>query len=303
MRKEGRVRMVAYTHISVMPDEALQFWLTDPAGCYVDATVGGGGHSRRLLERYPDCRIIGIDQDPAALDETKGVLDPFGDRVHLYHANFRRVQEILAHEGVLAVDGILFDLGVSSPQFDVPERGFSYQWDAPLDMRMDPDNPVTAFRLVNMKTRQEITQAIREFGEERWASRIAEFIVKAREAEPIRTTEQLVEIIKAAIPASARRTGGHPARRTFQALRIWVNDELGSLKAGLEESLTALKPGGQMVVISFHSLEDRIVKHQFREWQQNGSGKVLTPHPILPEPKETEVNARARSAKLRAFRR
>ena len=295
--------MVGYTHVSVMPEAVLNFWPTDPNGCYLDATVGGGGHSRLLLEQYPNARVIGLDQDPAALAEAKNALAIYGHRAHLYSRNFRDLGDVLVQEGIESVDGILFDLGVSSPQFDVPERGFSYHFDAPLDMRMDPENPLTAFRLINMKSRQEISAALREFGEERWASRIAKFIVEARTTEPIRTTEQLVEVIKAAIPASARRSGGHPARRTFQALRIWVNDELGALREGLEAGFSALTPDGHLVVISFHSLEDRIVKHQFRQWQQNGLGRVLTSHPVVPEDSETEVNSRARSAKLRAFQR
>jgi 16S rRNA (cytosine1402-N4)-methyltransferase len=170
-------------------------------------------------------------------------------------------------------------------------------------MRMDPDSPVTAFRLVNMKSKDEIARALQDWGEERWAQRIAEFIVKARQKEPIRTTGQLVELIKAAIPASARRTGGHPARRTFQALRIWVNDELGALEEGLEAAVHTVAPGGRIVVISFHSLEDRIAKHTFRQWGQEHLGKVLTRRPVGPDEEETDTNLRARSAKLRAFER
>ncbi len=295
--------MVAFTHVSVLPDAVMSYWPADPAGWYLDATVGGGGHSRLLLDRLPQANLIAVDQDPAALAEARRVLSPFDGRVSFYAQNFRDLPNVLAQQGIDGVDGVLFDLGVSSPQFDVPERGFSYHVDAPLDMRMDPENPVTAFRLVNMKSRQEITAALRDYGEERWASRIAQFIVEARTLEPIRTTGQLVEVVKAAIPASARRTGGHPARRTFQALRIWVNDELEALKDGLKAGLGVLNPNGHLVVISFHSLEDRIVKHQFREWQQNAMGKVLTTHPVVPDETETEVNSRARSAKLRAFQR
>lgn len=295
--------MTAFTHVSVMPDEVLQYWAGDPRGLYIDATVGGGGHSRLLLERLPEARVIGIDQDPMALAEAARVLDRHSPRVTLRSGNFRHLNAIWPHSGAMAVAGILFDLGVSSPQLDLPERGFSYQVEAPLDMRMDPANPVTAFRLVNMKSEAEIAEALRVYGEERWASRIAQFVVKARAVEPIRTTTQLVDIVKAAIPAAARRTGGHPARRTFQALRIWVNDELGALEEGLEEGYRALAPGGRMVVLSFHSLEDRIVKHRFREWAAQGRGRLLTRHPLEASAEEREANPRARSAKLRAFQR
>lgn len=295
--------MTAFTHVSVMPDEVLQWWAGNPRGLYIDATVGGGGHSRLLLDRLPEARVIGIDQDPMALEEAARVLRGHASRVTLLAGNFRRLEASWRSVGQAAVAGILFDLGVSSPQLDLPERGFSYQVDAPLDMRMDPANPVTAFRLVNMKPEDEIAEAIRAFGEERWASRIAQFIVKQRAIEPIRTTTQLVDVVKAAIPASARRTGGHPARRTFQALRIWVNDELAALDEGLEEGFSVLAPEGRIVVLSFHSLEDRIVKHRFRAWAEAGRGRVLTRHPVEAADEEREANHRARSAKLRAFQR
>lgn len=290
---------MTFTHMSVMPKEVLEFWLTNPAGLYVDATAGGGGHSRLLLEAAPEARLVAIDQDPAALDQVRQSLQAFRDRVVFRHGNFRDLPALL-HD-MTPVTGILLDLGVSSPQLDTPERGFSYQHDAPLDMRMDPDNPVTAFRLVNFKPAEDITRALAEWGEERWASRISQFIVEARQKQPIRTTGQLVELIKAAIPASARRTGGHPARRTFQALRIWVNDELGALEDGLSAAWSVLAEGGRIVVIAFHSLEDRIVKVRFREWQQQTMGHVLTRRPLTPDPGEVELNSRARSAKLRVF--
>ncbi len=294
--------MVGFTHVSVMPIEVLHHWVTDPQGIYVDATVGAGGHSRLLLEQFPQASVIGLDQDPLALAEARVSLAAFGDRVRLLSANFRHLADAVAtNQGVVPLAGVLFDLGVSSPQFDVPERGFSYHFDAPLDMRMDPQNPVTAFRLVNMKSQQDIAFALKTYGEEPWASRIAEFVVRARQVEPIRTTGQLVEIIKAAIPAARRRTGGHPARRTFQALRIWVNDELGALDEGLNQARAVLASGGRIVVVSFHSLEDRMVKHRFRQWQQEGAGQVITRHPLLPQPSETQSNPRARSAKLRVY--
>ncbi len=294
---------MAFMHISVLAEEALKYWAEEAQGLYIDATAGAGGHSLELLSRYPEASVIAVDQDPIALEEAQRRLLLYADRVNFIHGNFRNLVDLVGstHKGTMS--GVLFDLGVSSPQLDNPERGFSYQYDAPLDMRMDPENPVTAFRLVNMKSEQEIAAALKDWGEERWAKRIAEFIVKARTKEPIRTTGQLVELIKAAIPASARRSGGHPARRTFQALRIWVNDELGALEDGLQAAIELTAPRGRVVAISFHSLEDRIVKHTFRQWAQDQLGTVLTKHPISPNESETENNMRARSAKLRAFRR
>lgn len=294
---------MSFAHVSVLAEQTLNYWVHDVQGLYIDATTGAGGHSFRLLEAYPEAHLIALDQDPAALAAARERLGPYAERVSFVHGNFRDLSTVLdpAVRGTAA--GILFDLGVSSPQLDNPERGFSYQHDAALDMRMDPDSTVTAFRLVNMKSKDEIARALRDWGEERWAQRIAEFIVKARQKEPIRTTGQLVELIKAAIPASARRTGGHPARRTFQALRIWVNDELGALEEGLEGAVHTVAPGGRIVVISFHSLEDRIAKHTFRQWGQEHLGKVLTRHPVGPDEEETDTNLRARSAKLRAFER
>ncbi len=298
----GSETVVTFSHISVMQKEVMAHWVTDPAGLYIDATLGGGGHSHLLLSSFPLCRLIAIDQDPIAIAAARERLTPFGNRVDFRCGNFRDMTSLLAVDERHEVDGVLFDLGVSSPQLDVAVRGFGYQDpEAPLDMRMDPTNTVTAFRLVNMKSKDEITRVLSEWGEERWASRIADFIVRSREREPIRTTGQLVELIKAAIPASARRTGGHPARRTFQALRIWVNDELGALTAGLEQARTAIHPGGSVVVISFQSLEDRIVKHSFRHWQEIGDGTVITRRPLLPSEQEVQDNPRSRSAKLRVF--
>jgi 16S rRNA (cytosine1402-N4)-methyltransferase len=294
---------MSFTHVSVLAEEALAYWVEDAQGLYVDATTGAGGHSFELLSRYPLAHLIALDQDPIALQEAQRRLLDYEGRVTFLHGNFRNLVEVLGSDHRGRVAGVLFDLGVSSPQLDNPERGFSYQNDAPLDMRMDPDNPVTAFRLVNMKSELEIAQALKEWGEERWAKRIAQFIVKARAREPIRTTGQLVELIKAAIPASARRSGGHPARRTFQALRIWVNDELEALDGGLRSAIELLAPHGRVVAISFHSLEDRVVKHTFRKWGEDQLGTVLTRHPISPQELEAEGNMRARSAKLRAFRR
>ncbi len=292
--------MVNFEHQSVMPSEVLDLLVTNPEGVYVDATLGAGGHTGRLLERFPKIRLVGLDQDAKALEAAREHIQAFGGRALLIKGNFRYMEALLTSHGVVRVDGVLFDVGVSSPQLDHAERGFGYQNpEAPLDMRMDDDNPITAFRLVNQKPEQEIAQAIKEWGEERWASRIASFIVEARKVEPIRTSGQLVDVIKAAIPASARRTGGHPARRTFQALRIWVNDELGALEDGLDEAWKVLHPGGRIVAITFHSLEDRIVKHRFRDWQKADEARLITKHPLTAGVAELDGNPRARSAKLR----
>ncbi|HBQ96578.1 MAG TPA: 16S rRNA (cytosine(1402)-N(4))-methyltransferase [Sulfobacillus sp.] len=292
---------MTYSHVSVLSKEALEYWVQDQEGVYIDATVGGGGHSLQLLSQYPHVCLIAFDQDPVAIDAAKERLGAFSNRITWIRANFRDMDQKIDPSLHGHIAGIFFDLGVSSPQFDDSSRGFTYQADATLDMRMDPSNPLTAFRLVNMRSKEEITHALREWGEERWARRIADFIVKAREREPIRTTGQLVELIKAAIPASARRTGGHPARRTFQALRIWVNDELGALNQGLEASQHLIAPKGRVVVISFHSLEDRIVKHVFRQWAQEQKGHIATKHPLTPSDEEVLENPRSRSAKMRVF--
>ncbi|MCL6563488.1 MAG: 16S rRNA (cytosine(1402)-N(4))-methyltransferase RsmH [Firmicutes bacterium] len=297
------VSRVAFVHESVLPEAVMTYWPTVEDGIYVDATVGGGGHSALLLERFPQARLVAIDQDPVALEAARKRLGVFGERVKFVEGNFRHLESLLDFVGVLSVHGVLFDLGVSSPQLDVAERGFSYQADAPLDMRMNPNSPVTAFRLLNMRPEAEIAEVLHKWGEERWARRIAHFVVEARRREPIRTTGQLVEVVKAAIPARARREGGHPARRTFQALRIWVNDELGALSEGLLSAFKVLAPGGRICAISFHSLEDRIVKQTFLGWQSAGQGQVLTKKPVVPTEAEVAENPRARSAKLRAFQK
>ena len=292
--------MVEFEHASVMPIVTIEHLVTHRTGIYVDATLGAGGHSERLLEQFSGISVIGIDQDDVALDYARRRLSRWGERVRFIKGNFRDLGSLLESVEVRVVQGVLFDLGVSSPQLDQAYRGFSYQHeDSPLDMRMDADNPITAFRLINTKSEKEIAQAIKVWGEERWASRIAQFMVRARVVEPIRTSGQLVEIIRAAIPASARRTGGHPARRTFQALRIWVNDELGALPEGLREAWGVLAPGGRVAAISFHSLEDRIIKHQFQDWQTEGVARLITKHPLTADTAELDGNPRARSAKLR----
>lgn len=302
-------------HLPVLAREVSTFLAPRPGGVYVDATIGGAGHALAIARAItPEGILIGIDRDPAALAAAEERLRGVGVRTILVRGNFADLAAILRDLGFTAVHGVLFDLGLSSPQIDDPARGFSYQKDAPLDMRMDPDQSLTARTLVNEATEEELARIIREYGEERWAGRIAAFIVKRRREGPIETTGQLVEAIKAAIPARARRRGPHPARRTFQALRIAVNDELGALARGLAAAIDHLAPGGRVVVISFHSLEDRIVKREFAGRARPcrcppgepvcrcGGPEllILTKRPILPGAAEVAANPRARSAKLRA---
>ncbi|MDI3316064.1 MAG: 16S rRNA (cytosine(1402)-N(4))-methyltransferase RsmH [Bacillota bacterium] len=290
-------------HVPVLRDEVVDFLADRDVGQAVDATVGAGGHAEALLASGRVGSLIGLDRDTRALPLAKERLAPWGSRVTLVHADFADLDEILESLGTGPVDAVLFDLGLSSMQVDEPERGFSYQHDAPLDMRMDPSQPTTAYHLVNGLTRGELERLLREYGEERWAGRIADFIVRARDRGRIETTGQLVEIVKAAVPAAARRQGGHPARRTFQALRIAVNDELNALERGLRAAMEALNPGGRLAVISFHSLEDRIVKRRFQEASRSGGWRLLTPTPVSPGTREVEANPRARSAKLRVLER
>lgn len=308
-----------FSHTPVLLDAVIEHLKPKPGGVYVDATVGGGGHAAAILAAAGEgARLIGLDQDPEAIAAAQQRLLPYGERVTLVRTNFRMLEGALASLGIVRVDGILIDLGVSSHQLDREERGFSYWGDAPLDMRMGPDASKTAAELLAELDAGEIAQILRDYGEERWAARIARFIVEERERRPIQTAGQLVEIIKAAIPAAARREGPHPARRTFQALRIAVNDELGALQEVLEQGVRALQPGGRLVVISFHSLEDRIVKQYFAtqargctcppQWPVCRCGKtpaikILTRRPVVPAQAEVEANPRARSAKLRAAER
>ena len=290
------------THLPVMTDEVLRHLQPQRGGLFVDCTVGLGGHSRALLEAGAS-RILGLDRDPDALAQARATLAPWGDRVDLVHADYRSLDEVLDARGVAAVDGALADLGVSSLQFDAPGRGFSFQRDEPLDMRMDRTAGDTAADLVARSTERELADAIFPYGEERFSRRIARALVYARREAPVDTTGRLAAIVRRAIP---RR--GHaridPATRTFQALRIWVNRELEGLGEFLETATRRLRAGARLVVITFHSLEDRIVKHTLRGLEQRGAGvRVLTRKPLVPTDEEVQRNPRARSAKLRAAER
>jgi len=315
MQENGRSEM-DFNHKPVLLDECIESLNIKSDGIYVDGTLGGAGHSLEILKRLDKGTLVGIDQDEFALRVSQERLEKVQGSANLVliKGNFRDMEKLLRLNGINAVDGILLDIGVSSHQLDEAERGFSYMQDAPLDMRMDREQELDAATIVNTYGESEIRDIIREYGEENWASRIASFIVKARETGKIETTGQLVEIIKAAIPARARREGPHPAKRTFQALRIAVNDELGALKDAIDCAVKILKPGGRLSIITFHSLEDRIVKNEFNKREKPCTCppsfpvcvcgkvpelKILTKKPILPSEEETEKNPRARSAKLR----
>jgi 16S rRNA (cytosine1402-N4)-methyltransferase len=310
----------AFQHLPVMAAEVTQLLAAVPPGLVVDATVGGGGHARALLTARPDLRLLGIDRDPVAVAAAGAALEPFGDRVRIVQGGFEHVPEIVGSADIVGNEGIvaiLFDLGVSSPQLDRPVRGFSYWADAaPLDMRMDSVQTLTAATVLNEYSEADLAALIARNGEERYARRIAAEIVAAR---PLATTGDLVEAVKRGIPAAARRRGGHPARRTFQAIRMEVNRELPSLSAGLDESVHLLKPEGRIAVLAYHSLEDRMVKERFADWsrteepgylpkglprtKRNALTRLLTRRPLRPSEAEVEENPRAASARLRAVER
>jgi len=305
-----------FNHKPVLLQECLDGLNIKSDGTYLDGTLGGAGHSAEIIKRLAGGTLIGIDQDETALKVSGERLEKVRgkNRVILIKGNFRNLARLARENGIEGVDGILLDIGVSSHQLDEAERGFSYMQDAPLDMRMDRTSDLDAETIVNTYDEQTLKNIIRDFGEENWAARIASFIVRARTENRITTTGQLVDIIKAAIPAGARREGPHPAKRTFQALRIEVNDELGALKEAISEAVEILNPGGRLAIITFHSLEDRIVKNEFsgREkpctcppsfpvcvCNKKPELKIITKKPILPSRHEIEDNPRARSAKLR----
>ena len=307
-----------YTHQPVLLNECIQGLAIRPEGVYVDGTLGRAGHSREIAKRLTTGRLLCIDRDQAAIDAAEERLAPWRDRVTLIHNNFDRLGDILREEGIAGVDGMLFDLGVSSPQLDDPSRGFSYMQDAPLDMRMDASAPLTAREVVNGWSYEELRRILFDYGEERYAPAIAKAICRRREERPVETTLELVEIIKSAMPSAALREKQHPAKRSFQAIRIAVNGELDALEPMLEAGADALNPGGRLAVITFHSLEDRIVKRTLqrlaagctcpREFPVCVCGrkpklKLVNRKPIVSTPKELEENPRARSAKLRIAER
>lgn len=305
-----------FKHITVLKEEAVEALAVRPDGVYVDCTLGGAGHSALIASRLGESgTLVAFDQDETALEHAREALAAYGDRVKLVRSNFRHVKEKLGELGFPQVDGILFDLGVSSPQLDEAERGFSYHQDAELDMRMDRSGGLSAYDVVNEWPEEELARILFQYGEEKFARRIAREIVAARAVAPIRTTGELAELVKAGIPAAARRTGGHPAKRSFQAIRIAVNDELGAFEEALEQAIDCLKPGGRVAVITFHSLEDRLCKTTFSSklgkcicppdfpvcgCGAKGTLRLVNRKPIEPSAAELEANPRARSAKLRA---
>ena len=306
--------MSEFHHVSVLLEECIEALNIKPDGIYVDGTLGGGGHSSRIAAQLTTGRLIGIDRDPVALAAAGERLKPFADRVTLVHSNFDEMDTVLKDLGIPGVDGILMDLGVSSPQLDDGSRGFSYMADAPLDMRMNGEDTLDARQIVNTWSYEELKRILYDYGEERYAPRIAGAICKRREEAPIETTLELVDIIRGAMPAAALREKQHPAKRSFQAIRIAVNDELGSVERVMKGAVPCLNPGGRLAVITFHSLEDRIVKNAMaeaakgcicpREFPVCVCGrkpqvKIITRKPITSTEEELAANPRARSAKLR----
>jgi len=307
-------------HLPVMVDRVLALFapaLDPPGAVLVDATLGRAGHARALLAAHPGLALVGLDTDAQAIEESSRLLAPYTDRVTLAHAVYDQIADVLARQGVTRVQGVLFDLGVSSPQLDEPGRGFAYSYDAPLDMRMDRSQPLTAAEVLNTYSAARLARVLREYGEERYARRIADAVVRARSAAPLTSTGQLSEIIRDSIPAPARRTGGHPAKRTFQALRIEVNAELDVLARALPAALDALAVGGRIVVLAYHSLEDRAVKRALTARAEDTTPrglpvplaeaspqfKLLTRGAERPSREELAANPRAASARLRAAER
>ncbi len=306
--------MTDFYHVSVLLEECLEGLDIKPDGIYVDGTLGGAGHSSQIAKRLTTGRLIGIDRDPVALKAAGERLAPYGDRVTLVHSNFCEIAQVLKDLGIEGVDGILLDLGVSSPQLDDGSRGFSYMADAPLDMRMNNEDTLTAHEVVNTWSFEELKRILYDYGEERYAPRIASAICSRREVKPIETTLELVDVIRSAMPAAALREKQHPAKRSFQAIRIAVNDELGSVEKVMKDAVPCLNPGGRLAVITFHSLEDRIVKNAMADAAKGCTCppsfpvcvcgkkpqvKLITRKPIVSGDEELERNPRARSAKLR----
>ena len=306
-----------FVHKSIMLEEVIESLAIKPNGIYVDGTLGGAGHSSEIVKRLgEDGRLIGIDQDGEAIEAATKRLKPYKDKVTIVRSNYAQMKEVLRDLGIPKVDGILLDLGVSSYQLDNAERGFTYREDVPLDMRMDQRQTKTAKDIVNDYSEMELYHIIRNYGEDKFAKNIAKHIVQARQKAPIETTGQLIEVIKAAIPKKVRATGGHPAKKTFQAIRIELNHELDVLTQSIDGMIDRLAPGGRLCIITFHSLEDRIVKTRFRTNEnpcicppgfpvcvcgRKSKGKVITRKPIIPSEEELEENSRSKSAKLRVF--
>lgn len=304
-----------FEHTTVLLHETVDGLNIKPDGVYVDCTMGGAGHSSLILSKLSDQgKLYAFDQDETAIAHAKEKLSMYGDRITIIKSNFEYLQEELGKVGVHKVDGVLYDLGVSSPQLDTPERGFSYHNDAPLDMRMDQDADISAYDVINHWKYEELVKIFFKYGEEKFSKQIARKIEAAREIKPIETTGELVDLIKEAIPAPARRKGGHPAKRIFQAVRIAVNDELGVFERSLQQAIDVLNPGGRISVITFHSLEDRICKVTLKKASETPdlppglpiipdefkpTLKLITRKPIVPSEEELEANNRARSAKLR----
>lgn len=308
-----------FRHKSVLLEESIDALQIKPDGIYVDGTLGGGGHSYEICTHLSDKgRLIGIDQDEAAIEAATRRLERFKDRVTIVRSNYCNIKRELDRLGIASVDGVILDLGVSSYQLDEASRGFTYREDAPLDMRMDQRQTLSAKEVVNEYSEMELYHIIRDYGEEKFAKNIAKHIVSARNQKALETTGELIHVIKAAIPAKVRAVGGHPAKRTFQAIRIEVNRELEVLENSLGDMIDLLNAGGRICVITFHSLEDRIVKNKFRECEnpctcpkefpvcvcgKKSKGKVITRKPVIPSQEELEDNSRAKSSKLRVFER
>ena len=307
-----------FNHISVLLNECIEGLNIKENGIYVDGTLGGGGHSSHIAAKLTTGRLIGIDQDTDAIQAASKRLEPYKNVFTAVHSNFYNVRKVLDNLGIEKADGFLLDLGVSSYQLDEADRGFSYMHDAPLDMRMNRENEYSAWNVVNEKSEKELNDIIFKYGEEKWAKRIAQFIVQERAIKPIETTYELVEVIKKAVPKGARRDGPHPAKRTFQAIRIEVNGELAILDKTVDDMVASLNPGGRLCIITFHSLEDRIIKNSMKRHEnpcvcppefpvcvcgKKPDGKVITRKPILPSDEELELNPRSRSAKLRILER
>ncbi len=308
-----------FKHVSVLLHETIENLKVKEDGIYIDGTIGGGGHSfeiAKLLRPEKGAKLIGLDQDEAAIESSKKKLAPYQSLLSVVRSNYSNIKAVLDELNVEFADGILLDLGVSSYQLDEAERGFSYMDDAPLDMRMDRRNTLSAYEVVNGYSEHDLFRIIKDYGEDRFAQNIAKNIVKKREEGPIKTTFELRDIISASIPMKVKKTGGHPAKRTFQAIRIEVNHELDVLEDTLDTMIDILAPGGRLCIITFHSLEDRIVKNNFKRNEdpctcppdfpvcvcgKKSKGRVITRKPILPTPEEMETNPRSKSAKLRVF--